>query len=286
MENILYAQPVIDNEISKLKVVCSELKNKGINPTLKVILVGEDAGSLIYTRNKKRFCEKIGADCEIIKLDESTTEEKFLELVNGFNQDDSVHGVLIQLPLTPSLSHIDTTNLVVPEKDVDGFHSFNVASLFAGNKGDSNLIPCTPKGIITMCKYYDIELEGKNVVVIGRSLIVGKPMSLLLTNHNATVTLAHSRTRGIKDITKNADIIITACGTPKKFGSDYFKTDKSQIIFDVGISSLPGGGIAGDCDFDQIKDQVMAITPVPRGVGPMTIFSVAQNLLQASQNSI
>jgi methylenetetrahydrofolate dehydrogenase (NADP+)/methenyltetrahydrofolate cyclohydrolase len=286
MEKILYAQPVIDSEIEKLQEICSDFKSKGMTASLKVILVGEDAGSVIYTRNKKKFCEKVGAECEIIKMPEETDEAIFLKKVEELNADESVHGILIQLPLPKRLSHIDTTNLVVPEKDVDGFHYYNVAKLFAGNKGDKELIPCTPKGIITMCNYYGIDLEGKKVVVIGRSLIVGKPMALLMTNYNATVTVAHSRTKNLKELTRDADIIVTAAGTPKKFGSDYFRDDQSQIIFDVGISSMPEGGIAGDCDFHEIKDQVKAITPVPKGVGPMTIFSVTQNLLQALQNRI
>lgn len=286
MEKILYAKPVIDNEIEVLKKKCLELNSKGVHPSLKVILVGKDAGSVIYTRNKKRFCEKIGADCEIVKLDEQVSENDFLEIVENYNNDSQVYGILIQLPLPASLSHIDTTNLVRPEKDVDGFHFYNVAKLFAGNKGDKELIPCTPKGIVTMCRHYGIELEGKKVAIVGRSIIVGKPLSLLLTNHNATVTLAHSRTTNLKEITRDADIIITAIGNPKMFGKEYFRNDQSQIVLDVGISSMPEGGIAGDCDFHQIKDQLKAITPVPKGIGPMTIFSVAQNLLQASENSL
>jgi len=286
MEKILYAKPVIDSEVEKLTKKCSELESSGKVATLKVILVGQDQGSVIYTNNKKKFCDKIGADCEIIKLREDISEKDFLAKVNEVNTNDQVHGVLIQLPLPKHLSHIDTTNLVNPAKDVDGFHSSNIACLFRGGKGLDNLTPCTPKGILTMCNYYGIDLEGQHVVIIGRSLIVGKPLALLLGNHNATVTQAHSKTKNLKELTKSADIIITACGTPKKFNSQYFRDDQSQIVFDVGISRLPEGGIAGDCDFHQIKDQLKAITPVPRGVGPMTIFSVAQNLLQAQENSL
>lgn len=286
MEKILYAKPVIDSEIEILQTRCETLKNQGHTPTLKVILVGSNPASVIYTNNKKKFCTKIGADCEIINLPESINESDFRKQVKALNENDSVHGVLIQLPLPAHLSHIDPTNLVNPDKDVDGFHSDNIAKIYRGAKGDDSLVPCTPRGVLTMCKYYDIELEGKNIVVIGRSLIVGKPMSLLMTNHNATVTLAHSRTKNLQEITKQADIIITACGTPKKFGKEYFRKDQSQIIFDVGISPIGNNKIVGDCDFKEIIDQVQAITPVPKGIGPMTIFCVTQNLLQALENSL
>lgn len=280
---LLYAQPVIEKQVEVLKDECKSLKSKGITPCLKVILVGNNPGSVIYTNSKKKFAEKIGASCEIINLDESTGEEEFLKVVNEFNNDDLVHGILIQLPLPKSLSQIDTTDLVVPHKDVDGFHYENVAKLYRGQLGETSMIPCTPKGIVTMAKYYGIDFAGKSVVIVGRSLIVGKPLSLLLSNLNATVTLAHSKTQNLKDLTKTADIIVTAIGSPKLFTKEYFRDDNSQIIFDVGINRSEDGKLCGDCDFANIKDQVAAITPVPKGVGPMTIFSVSQNLISAAK---
>lgn len=280
---LLYAQPVIEKQVELLKQECSDLKSKGVTPCLKVILVGDNPASVIYTNNKKKFAEKIGASCDIVKLDSSISETEFLKVVNDFNGDDSVHGILIQLPLPKSLSQIDTTDLVVPAKDVDGFHYENVAKLYRGQLGETTLIPCTPKGIVTMARFYGIDFAGKDVVVVGRSLIVGKPLSLLLSNLNATVTLAHSRTQNLKEITKKADIIITAIGSPKLFTRDFFRNDQTQVVFDVGINKADDGKLCGDCDFDNIKDQLAAITPVPKGIGPMTIFSVSQNLISAAK---
>lgn len=280
---LLYAKPVIEKQVELLKQECETLINKGVTPCLKVILVGDNPGSVIYTNSKKKFAEKIGARCDIINLDKDTSESHFLKVVNEFNHDDSVHGILIQLPLPKGLSQIDTTDLVVPHKDVDGFHYENVAKLYRGQLGETSMIPCTPKGIVTMAKYYGVDFAGKNVVIVGRSLIVGKPLSLLLTNLNATVTLAHSKTLNLKELTKSADIIVTAIGSPKLFTKDFFRDDKSQIIFDVGINRSEDGKLCGDCDFTNIKDQVAAITPVPKGVGPMTIFSVSQNLISAAK---
>ncbi len=280
---LLYAQPVIEKQVELLKQECSDLKSKGVTPCLKVILVGDNPASVIYTNNKKKFAEKIGASCDIVKLDSSISETEFLKVVNDFNGDDSVHGILIQLPLPKSLSQIDTTDLVVPAKDVDGFHYENVAKLYRGQLGETTLIPCTPKGIVTMARFYGIDFAGKDVVVVGRSLIVGKPLSLLLSNLNATVTLAHSRTQNLKEITKKADIIITAIGSPKLFTRDFFRNDQTQVVFDVGINKADDGKLCGDCDFENIKDQLAAITPVPKGIGPMTIFSVSQNLISAAK---
>lgn len=283
MSEILYAKPVIDAELAKLKKQCQKFIGQGIIPYLKVVLVGDHPASVIYTRNKKKFCEKIGAKCDIIKLSANTNETDFLKVVNEINNDSDVHGALIQLPLPKQLSHIDTTNLVNPKKDVDGFHSENISILYRGPQ-DNVLAPCTPKGVMTMLDHYKIDVEGVNALVIGRSLIVGKPMALMLTNRNATVTLAHSKSKDIETLCKNADIIISACGIPKFLKKSYLRTDKSQTIIDVGISRLDDETLSGDADFDNIKEDVKAITPVPGGVGPMTIFSVAQNLLHAINN--
>ncbi|MFG1500279.1 bifunctional 5,10-methylenetetrahydrofolate dehydrogenase/5,10-methenyltetrahydrofolate cyclohydrolase [Halobacteriovorax sp. XZX-3] len=280
---LLYAQPVIERQVELLKEECGSLKSMGTTPCLKVILVGNNPASVIYTNSKKKFAEKIGASCEIVNLEDSISEEEFLKIVNQFNKDPSVHGILIQLPLPKSLSQVDTTDLVVPHKDVDGFHYENVAKLYRGQLGETSMIPCTPKGIVTMAKYYGIDFTGKNVVIVGRSLIVGKPLSLLLTNLNATVTLAHSKTQNLKELTQSADIIVTAIGSPKLFTKEYFRNDQTQVVFDVGINRSIDGKLCGDCDFDNIKDQLAAITPVPKGIGPMTIFSVSQNLISAAK---
>lgn len=286
MPNVLSAKPVVDKNIDELKQQCNSLRDKGIIPYLKVILVGENPASVLYTKNKKIFCEKVGAKCDIIKLSEDVNEVDFLKTISDINKDNKVHGLLIQLPLPKQLKHLDVTTLVVPHKDVDGFHPLNVFKMYKGETADEALTPCTPKGIITLCKHYNIDLSGKNVVVIGRSLIVGKPLSLLLANYNATVTLCHSKTKNIKEHTRSADIIISAIGQSSFITEDHVRSDKSQIVIDVGMNKNDVNQTVGDCDFDSLAKKVKAITPVPGGIGPMTILSLVQNLLQAAKNSL
>ncbi|OUR92835.1 hypothetical protein A9Q84_20185 [Halobacteriovorax marinus] len=283
---LMKSAPVVEQSLSELSSKCSALKEKGITPTMKVILVGDNPASIIYTRNKKRFMEKFGAECEIIKLPSNLSETEFLSKVKAIVDDQSNHGCFVQLPLPKQLSHIDVGELIPPSKDVDGFNKANIMNLFKGEKGESALIPCTPKGIITLCNHYGIELLGKNVVVIGRSLIVGKPMSLLLGNHNATVTMCHSRTQNLKEHTKAADIIVIAIGSAKFLTKEFLNNSKKQYIIDVGMNQDENGKLCGDADYQNIKELVAGITPVPGGVGPMTILSLAQNLLQAAENSL
>lgn len=286
MSNVLSAKPVVDKNINDLINECNLLKSKGVTPYLKVILVGDNPASVIYTKNKKAFCEKIGAKCDIIKLSADIDEEDFLNEVENINNDNSVHGLLIQLPLPKKLKHLDVTTLVNETKDVDGFHPLNVFELYKGNKEDKILAPCTPKGIVTLCKFYNIDLEGKKIVVVGRSLIVGKPLALLLMNYNATVTICHSKTKNLKEITKGADIIISAIGQEGLINCDHVRDDKTQIVIDVGINKNNDNKTVGDCDFQTLSNKVKAITPVPGGIGPMTILSLAQNLLQAAKKSL
>lgn len=286
MSNVLSAKPVVDKNIDDLTSQCNLLRNKGVTPYLKVILVGENPASVLYTKNKKMFCERVGAKCDIIKLPSSVNEESFLETISKINKDDEVHGLLIQLPLPSQLKHLDVTTLVDAHKDVDGFHPLNVFKIYKGETAEQTLTPCTPKGIITLCKHYNIDLSGKNIVVIGRSLIVGKPLALLLANYNATVTICHSKTKNIKAHTLNADIIISAIGQESFLTKDYVRSDKSQIVIDVGINKNDENKTVGDCDFESLAKNVKAITPVPGGIGPMTILSLVQNLLQAAKNSL
>ncbi len=286
MTTILKSRPLVDKSIGELSLKCSKLKDQGLMPTLKVILVGEHAPSVIYTRNKKRFCESFGAQCEIIKLDEHIKACDFVKEVKKIADDENVHGCFVQLPLPAQLRSVDIPNLIPPHKDVDGFHQSNIAHLFYGDKGDNSLLPCTPKGIINLCDYYNITLEGKNIVVIGRSAIVGKPLSMLLTNYDATVTLCHSRTKNLHTHTKSADIIITAIGKAKFLTKDYLSDSKKQSIIDVGMNQNNEGKLCGDTDYKNLLSTVDAITPVPGGVGPMTILSLAQNLLQAAEKSL
>lgn len=283
MTTILNAAPLKAQITKALKRECRDLANKGIVPFLKVILVGSDPASVIYTNNKKSFCEKIGARCEILELSENISETELRKIISDINLDSSVNGCLIQLPLPGQLKNIDISSLVTPEKDIDGLHPQNIFSLYSGNS-TSGLIPCTPKGIITLLNYYGISLEGKSVVVIGRSQIVGKPLSLLLSQMNATVTICHSKTKNLELITRSADIIISAVGKSHFLTSTHFKHDQSQVVIDVGVNRLNFGNIVGDVNFAEVEPLVSAITPVPGGIGPMTIVSLADNLIKATKN--
>ena len=285
MTEILKSAPVVSHFTQLLESQTNELKKQGVTPSMKVFLVGEHPPSMIYTRNKKRFIEKFGGDCEIIKLPESISEKDFLNKVKSVTSDDSVHGVFIQLPVPSQLQSIDIGNLIPPEKDVDGFSDKNLSALIKGSTGEDALISCTPKGVLTLLDFYKIPLERKNIVVIGRSLIVGKPMSLLGTNRNATVTICHSKTNNLKEHTRTADIIISAVGISKFLNKDYIGTN-NPVVIDVGINHDEDGKLCGDIDYQDVKDLCSAITPVPGGVGPMTILSLAQNLLQAASKSL
>ena len=282
MADLLLASPVIDVALGELRKSCEALKKQGISPSMRVILVGDNPASLLYTRNKKKFCEKFGADCDIIKLPLDLKEDQFILEVKKIAEDPSVHGCFVQLPLPKHLQHLDVGSLIPPGKDVDGFHARNINSLFQGDKGAKALLPCTPKGIISLLQHYDIPLSGKNIVVIGRSLIVGRPLALLLNNYDATVTLCHSKTKNLKKLTKAADIIISAVGRPRFLGSEYVRDDQGQVLIDVGINHDHEGKLCGDIDFREVENLVQSLTPVPGGVGPMTILSLAQNLLQAA----
>ncbi|MDC1175716.1 tetrahydrofolate dehydrogenase/cyclohydrolase catalytic domain-containing protein, partial [Bacteriovoracaceae bacterium] len=235
MSKILASKELITLQKNLFKEECSKLAEKGIKPTMKVILVGSFAPSVIYTRNKKKFIEDIGGSCEIINLDENIKEADFLSEVNKITEDKSVHGCFIQLPLPKQLSSTDLSTLIPPQKDVDGFHPHNLDLLLRGDIGNKSLLPCTPKGIIKLLNHFKIEINGKNVLVIGRSMIVGKPMALLILNHNGTPTIAHSRTSDVKSLAKSADIIISAVGKAK-FLDQSWLGDKKPWIIDVGMN--------------------------------------------------
>ena len=285
---LLTAKNLIDSTLPKLKKDCQQLIDSGVTPYLKVILVGNHTPSLIYTRNKKKFAHKIGAKCDIVHLNETISEQEFLKELNSCVEDNKVHGILVQLPLPTHLGHLvsQIAHLIPPEKDVDGFNPNNLYQLLKGGTGDNSLIPCTPKGIMSLINYYNIPVTGQNIVVIGRSLIVGKPLSQLLENYNATLTLCHLQTKNIQRFTRMADIIIIAAGDPRFFGKEYFRDDKTQYIIDVGMNKDQNGKLCGDVDFEQVASMVKAITPVPGGIGPMTIFSLIQNLLLAAKKSV
>lgn len=284
MALILSSKPIVEEQTKILTQKCTDLKKQGKNPFLKVILVGNNPASITYTTNKKKFCEKVGAQAEIIHLPENTQEAEFKKLVQEINSDPSVNGILIQLPVPDQLKHLNLNKMISKEKDVDGFHPENIFDLVRGKVEKNSLLPCTPKGIVELFKFYNIEVEGKQIAVLGRSMIVGKPMGLLLNSLNATVTFCHSKTKNLTTITKQADIVISAIGKPELIGKDYFRNDQTQIVVDVGMNKNKMNQLCGDVDFKNVEPMVKAITPVPGGVGPLTILSLVKNLITACEN--
>lgn len=266
----------ISQEIrDELKIRVAELKNQGIEGCLAVIQVGEDPASSVYVKNKKRACEYIGIGSRSYELPQETTETELLNLIGKLNKEEEVSGILVQLPVP---NHIDENKIIQaisPKKDVDGFHPQNVGALVSGLTG---FVSCTPAGVIQLLKRSGISIEGKHCVVIGRSNIVGKPMALLMLREHATVTIAHSRTKDLREICKSADILIVAVGKPKMIDASYIK--EGAVVIDVGIHRN-AGQLCGDVDFDSVFSHVSAITPVPGGVGPMTIAMLMNNCVQA-----
>lgn len=260
----------------ELKEEVAELKNKGKNACLAVIQVGNDPASSVYVRNKKLACEYIGIGSLSYELPDSTTEEELLELVNKLNEDDSVTGILVQLPVPKTINETHILNAISPLKDVDCFHPTNVGKVSIGEKG---FLPATPAGVIQLLKRSGVEIAGKECVVIGRSNIVGKPMSMLLLRENGTVTVCHSKTQDLKAVCKRADILVVAIGRPKMINRDYVK--EGATVIDVGIHRMENGKLCGDVDFEDVKDICSAITPVPGGCGPMTIAMLMNNCVEA-----
>lgn len=282
---ILSALPVVEQKKENLKRRCLSLKDKGIVPSMCVVLVGDNPASLSYVRNKKRLCEEVGANFELLHLPENVTPQDFLNKISALNNNPKINGIIIQLPVPDSLKVFHLPSLVTPSKDIDGFHGENTQTLYSGTTDLSLLLPCTPKGIINLLKFYGVELSGKNIVVVGRSLIVGKPLSMLLSNFDATVTLAHSKTKNLREHTKNADIVITAIGRGHHFDHTYFDAGRKTIVIDVGMNSV-NGKLAGDVNQDDVMNVVEAISPVPGGVGPMTVVSLIENLISATEAQI
>ena len=266
----------------KIKEKTKDIKDKYSRvPGLAAVLVGEDPASQIYVRNKRKSCEDVGIYSEEHKLPESTTQDELLELINKLNNDKKINGILVQLPLPKHIDDSLILNSVSSEKDVDGFHPINAGYLF---EGKPQFIPCTPHGIIKMLEFYDIDIEGKNAVVLGRSNIVGKPAAILLLQKNATVTICHSRTKNLEDVLKEADIIVAAIGRAHFVKKEMVK--EGAIVIDVGINRLDTGKLAGDVDFEAVKKISGFITPVPGGVGPMTITMLLWNTLTSLEKSI
>jgi methylenetetrahydrofolate dehydrogenase (NADP+)/methenyltetrahydrofolate cyclohydrolase len=260
----------------ELKVKVSAYHSKGIEITLAVVQVGNDPASSVYVGNKKKACEYIGIRSLAYELLEETTEEELLNLVKELNLREDVNGILVQLPLPKHINEDLVIQTISPEKDVDGFHPQSVGKLSIGQQG---FVSCTPAGIIQLLKRSGIEIEGKECVVIGRSNIVGKPMALLLLRENGTVTVCHSRTRNLKDVTKRADILVAAIGKPKFINSSFIK--EGAVVIDVGIHRDENNKLCGDVDYDDVANKVNAITPVPGGVGPMTIAMLMSNCVES-----
>ncbi|MCG1060873.1 bifunctional methylenetetrahydrofolate dehydrogenase/methenyltetrahydrofolate cyclohydrolase FolD [Staphylococcus epidermidis] len=275
---ILDGKQIAKEYRQRLKNQVNELKEHGFTPKLSVILVGNDGASQSYVKSKKKAAEKIGMISEIVHLDESTSEEEVLSELNRLNNDDTVSGILVQVPLPKQVSEQKVLGTINPNKDVDGFHPINIGKLYID---EQTFVPCTPLGIMEILKHADINLEGKNAVVIGRSHIVGQPVSKLLLQANATVTILHSRTKNMNAHLKQADVIVSAVGQPGLVTKENVKA--GAVIIDVGNTPDENGKLKGDVAYDEVKEIASAITPVPGGVGPLTITMVLNNTLLAEK---
>lgn len=277
MAQIIDGKAVSAQIKEELKEKVARMKTQGTEVCLAVIQVGTDPASCVYVRNKKRACEYIGIKSLSYELEDATTEEELLNLIQSLNEDSSVNGILVQLPLPAHIDEKAVIHSIHPDKDVDGFHPESVGKLCIGEKG---FLSCTPAGVIELLKRYNITIDGKECVVLGRSNIVGKPMSLLLLRENGTVTITHSHTKNLKELTKRADILIAAVGVPRFVTADFVK--EGAVVIDVGIHRLEEG-LCGDVDFENVVEKTAAITPVPGGVGPMTIAMLMKNCVEAAE---
>lgn len=279
MGNIIDGKELAKKIRENLKIEVDELKRKGVNPKLAVIMVGDDSSSKVYVKNKSKACNEIGIEYEEILLPANIVMNELLDIIEDLNKRDDIHGILLQSPIPNHLDIREAFNKIDCKKDVDGFHPINVGKL---SIGEDCFISCTPYGVIRMLEEYNIDIEGKNAVIIGRSNIVGKPLIQCLLQKNATVTVCHSKTKNLHDIVRNADIVIAAIGKAKFITSDMIRD--GAVVIDVGINRMDDGKLVGDVDFDSVKDKASYITPVPGGVGPMTIAMLMKNIVKASKN--
>lgn len=278
MANVINGRELADEMQAELKIEVSELAKSGIKPGLVVILVGDHPASKTYVKNKDIAAEKIGIHSKIECLAGTTSEEELLAIIGKYNKDEQFHGILVQLPLPKHINEEKILLAINPEKDVDGFHPMNMGRLFVG---EPTMIPCTPYGVMKMFEAYNIDLEGKNAVVIGRSNIVGKPMAQLLLMENATVTMAHSRTKNLEAVAKAADILVVAIGRGHFVTKEFVKP--GAVVIDVGMNRDENGKLIGDVKFDEVSELASYITPVPKGVGPMTITMLMYQTVQAAK---
>ena len=279
---IMSGKEVSANTRAKILSEVKEFKEEnGIVPGLAVIIVGNNEASKVYVRNKHKGCEEVGMYSKVVEMPEETTEDELLKLINELNVDNAIHGILVQLPLPKHIDEQKIINSISPQKDVDAFHPENVGKIMIG---EYDFLPCTPAGIMEILDYYNIEISGKKCVIVGRSNIVGKPQALLLLEKNGTVTICHSRTKDLKEETKQADILVVAIGKADFITADMVK--EGAVVIDVGINRMPDGKLHGDVKFDEVEPKTYAITPVPGGVGPMTITMLLKNTLTAAKKYI
>jgi len=278
---ILDGKKVSQKVKDDLKQKVSVLKEKGVNTGLAVVIVGDDPASRVYVNNKKKACQYCGIYSEEYALSAQTTEDELLELVSTLNKKDDIHGILVQLPLPKHINEETILNAIDPKKDVDAFHPVNVGKIMIGN---FDFLPCTPAGVMELLDDAGIDICGKNCVVIGRSNIVGKPQAMLLLHRNATVTICHSKTKNLKDVCREADILVVAVGRAKMVDDSYIK--EGAVVVDVGMNRDENGKLCGDVDFDLACKKASWITPVPGGVGPMTIATLMKNAVTAAENTL
>ncbi|MGN1410837.1 MAG: bifunctional methylenetetrahydrofolate dehydrogenase/methenyltetrahydrofolate cyclohydrolase FolD [Eubacteriales bacterium] len=279
MAHIIDGKKISAAARANIKERTAEFEAKtGIRPGLAVVIVGEDPASQVYVRNKKRGCEEVGFYSEVHELPESTTQEELEERLEEIKSNPMIHGILVQLPLPKHLDEKRVIDIIPPEKDVDAFHPINTGKIMIG---DYSFLPCTPAGVMKMLEYENISVEGKECVVVGRSNIVGKPMAMLLLHSNGTVTVCHSRTKNLAEVTKRADILVAAVGKAKFITADMVK--EGAVVIDVGMNRNSEGKLCGDVDFDEVSKVASAITPVPGGVGVMTITMLLENTLRAAE---
>ena len=276
MTIILDGKTLADKICNDLK---KEIESSNFTPSLAVVIVGDDPASKIYVKNKNKKALELGINSKIVELPEIISQSALEAEIDKLVQDNTIDAILVQLPLPKQIDTQKIIEKIPPQKDVDGFHPYNTGRLFSGKEPFA--VACTPLGIIKLLEEYNISPEGKNVVIVGRSNIVGKPLAALMTNKNATVTLCHSKTQNLKAITSNADILISAIGKPKYFTSEYIK--ENAVVIDVGMNRLDDGKLTGDMDFEAVKDKCSYITPVPKGVGPMTIAMLMYNTFNLSK---
>lgn len=278
MPIIIDGKAVAQSVRESVKAQVEELKSKGISTTLAVIIVGDDSASRVYVNNKKKACAEVGIISEEYALPADTTQDELLCLIKMLNDRSDVNGILCQLPVPDHIDETAIINAINPAKDVDAFHRSNVGAIMLG---DYNFLPCTPAGIMELIKHYNIDVKGKNCVIIGRSNIVGKPMAMLMLHSDATVTICHSRTQNLREVVRSADIVVAAVGKPRFVTADMVK--EGAVVIDVGINRDENGKLCGDVDYDSVAPISSYITPVPGGVGPMTIATLMQNTVTASK---